>query len=160
MKNEIVTEYKGSLKMLVDTIHKSPDDLWESDSYENVYWRIVYHTLFYTAFYLSAGPAEFIPWNKHQPNYHVLGSIAHDGQPVVIKGNYSKADLLDYATGVLNSLEEKISDTNLADTTGFDWIALNRFGLHLYNIRHVQHHAGQLTERLHQVGIRGINWVR
>ncbi|GAA3959784.1 hypothetical protein [Mucilaginibacter dorajii] len=160
MKNEIVTEYKGSLNMLVDTVHKCPDDLWESNAYENAYWRIVYHTLFYTAFYLSAGPAEFIPWDQHRANYHVLGSIAHDGQLIVIKNSYSKADLLNYASVILQSLEDAINEGDLTDTTGFDWIAFNRFGLHLYNIRHVQHHTGQLTERLHQVGIRGINWVR
>ncbi len=160
MKNEIVTEYKGSLKMLINTVHKCPDDLWESAAFENTYWRIVYHTLFYTAFYLSAGLDGFIPWDKHHPNYHVLGSTAHDEQPVVIKHRYSKSDLLGYADVIFNSLEDKVNNANLTDATGFEWIARNRFGLHLYNIRHVQHHTGQLTERLHQVGIKGINWER
>lgn len=37
---------------------------------------------------------------------------------------------------------------------------MNRLQLHLYNIRHLQHHVGQLTERLHQAGIKGIKWER
>ncbi len=160
MKNEIITEYQASLKMLVNTMDKCPDDLWENSKYENVYWRIVYHTLFYTAFYLSVGPDEFVPWDKHQPNYHVLGTVTHDGQPLTVSTSYSKADLLDYAASILNGLQNAIDNTDLTGATGFDWLALTRFGLHLYNIRHIQHHTGQLTERLHQVGIRGINWVR
>ena len=31
--------------------------------------------------------------------------------------------------------------------------------LHLYSIRHIQHHIGQLIERLHQAGIQGFPWV-
>jgi hypothetical protein len=159
MKAEIITEYKGALNMLIDTVNKCPDDLWENDTHKNIYWRIVYHTLFYTAFYLSAGPDEFVPWDEHLPDYHTLGTQTRNG-PIVITSTYSKAELLAYADDILNNLDKTVIDGNLTGSTGFDWIALNRFGLHLYNIRHIQHHTGQLTERLHSVGISGINWLR
>ncbi len=46
MKIAILSQYKASLKMLLNVIAKCPDRLWENRSYENAYWRIVYHTLF------------------------------------------------------------------------------------------------------------------
>ena len=33
------------------------------------------------------------------------------------------------------------------------------FFAHLYDLRHIQHHAGQLTERLRQAANMGTRWV-
>jgi hypothetical protein len=53
MKNELVSQYRSSIKMLMDTVEKCPDSLWDDATYENAYWRIVYHALFYTSLYLT-----------------------------------------------------------------------------------------------------------
>ncbi|KPJ52053.1 hypothetical protein AMJ39_08795 [candidate division TA06 bacterium DG_24] len=45
------------------------------------------------------------------------------------------------------------------DPSGFPWLPFNRFELHLYNIRHIQHHAGQLIERLRSQGVTDFEWV-
>jgi len=45
--------------MLTDTIKRCPDELWENNEYENTYWRIVYHTLYYASLYLE--PDKFSP---------------------------------------------------------------------------------------------------
>lgn len=158
MKNELVSEYKAALKMLLDTVKKCPDDLWESVEYENAFWRIAYHALFYTSFYLSQSPDKFVPWDKHIHNYNGLGTVTYDQQPIIINVIYSKNDLIDYAGDIWNDLENKVSEENMDQPCGFSWIPMNRLQLHLYNIRHLQHHVGQMTERLHQKGIKGINW--
>jgi hypothetical protein len=44
--------------------------------------------------------------------------------------------------------------------SGFDWLPFNRFELHLYNMRHLQHHTGQLTERLRTICDVGVSCVR
>jgi uncharacterized damage-inducible protein DinB len=46
----------------------------------------------------------------------------------------------------------------MEEKSGFDWLPTNRMELHLYNIRHIQHHTGQLVERLRQNGVKGIRW--
>jgi hypothetical protein len=160
MKTEIISQYKAALKMLVDVIVKCPDSLWANGQHKNAYWRIVYHSLFYTALYLADGPAEFRPWHKHRPNYNCLGTVTHDNLPIVIKESYLKPDMIDYANNIILNLDDAVSDVNYSERTGFDWIPMNRLQLHLYNIRHIQHHTGQLTERLHQAGIKGITWER
>jgi hypothetical protein len=158
MKNAITSQYKSSLKMLMDVIEKCPDCVWEDDAYENAYWRIVYHSLFYTALYLSKSEHNFVPWTKHIKNYNYLGLLSHDKKPIVINSIYYKADLMGYARSIFNSLETLVTD-NADEESGFSWLPMNKPELHIYNIRHIQHHTGQLIERLHQNGISGINWV-
>ncbi|MES2108376.1 MAG: hypothetical protein V4577_06510 [Bacteroidota bacterium] len=159
MKAAFISQYRAGLKMLAETIEKCPDDLWEGNNYGAAYWRIVYHALFYTAFYLSESVDTFIPWEKHLPDYNQLGTVNHENKPVVIATTYTKAGLLSYAQFISENLEEAVNRTNEGDESGFPWIPMDKFELHLYNIRHLQHHIGQLIERLHHNGISGINWV-
>ncbi len=156
MKNEIISQYKASLKMLLDVIYKCSDYLWENDEYENAYWRIVYHTLYYAHLYL--GPDSFKPWTKHKLNYHHLGSVNYDNTPIIIEETYSKNDIREYLDYINERCESLVINTTMEMPTGLEWLPMNRGELHLYNIRHIQHHTGQLIERLHQAGIKGIHW--
>jgi len=159
MKTAFISQYRAGLKMLVEVIEKCPDSLWNDDSHGAAYWRIAYHALFYTGFYLSESVDTFMPWEEHLPGYNQLDAVNHDNEPVVITTVYSKAGLLDYTNLIDKNLEEAVNRTNEGDESGFPWIPMDKFELHLYNIRHLQHHTGQLIERLHQKGINGINWV-
>ena len=159
MKAAFISQYRAGLKMLANAIEKCPDDLWDNQAYGNSYWRIAYHALFYTAFYLSENSGSFDPWGKHSVNYHVLGAADDNGNVIIIDHVYSKEELLAYAQAISDEVDEAVNITNGGDESGFDWIPMDKFELHLYNIRHSQHHTGQLTERLHQNGITGIDWV-
>lgn len=159
MKKEIISQYKASLKMLKDVIEKCPDNLWDSSEYENSYWRIAYHALFYTSLYLSKSINTFTPWKNHKENYECLGSFTFEKKPVVIKGEYSKKEIIEYWESIFADCEEFVNNTSLEDESGFFWLPMTKGELHLYNIRHIQHHTGQLIERLHQKGIKGINWI-
>ncbi len=159
MKTVIISQYRASLKMLMNVIEKCPDNLWEDASYESAYWRIVYHALFFTALYMSKDEQQFVRWSKHIADYNDLGSLAEDGQPLIIAEIYQKGELMDYAQSISDSVEVFVID-KFEDDSGFYWLPMTKFELHIYNIRHLQHHTGQLIERLHQNGISGIGWVR
>lgn len=158
MKEEIIGQFKASVKMLIDTVEKCPENLWNDQRFENKYWHIVYHTLFYTSLYLSNSLEEFIPWEKHKENYNLLDSYTRDGVPVVIDSHFSKDEMIDYAGQVIEKIEQSISENRFDNPSGFFWLKMTRLGAHIYNIRHVQHHTGQLIERLRQESITGIKW--
>ena len=158
MKTEIISQYRASLSMLLSTIKKCPEALWENDQYENAYWRIVYHTLFYTALYLSPSYTEFNTWTKHKPTYNSLGTVTPLNEPVVINEAYTKDDMIEYLESIFNDCENFVNNNPLEAESGFYWLPMNKFELHIYNIRHIHHHIGQLIERLHQTGITGIEW--
>jgi hypothetical protein len=65
-----------------------------------------------------------------------------------------------YFESIFNNFEKFVYDTDLDGKSGFEWLPMNKMETHLYNIRHIQHHVGQLVERLHQSGIKGISWER
>lgn len=159
MKAAIISQYRAALKMLIEVIEKCPGSLWNDSCYEVDYWRIAYHGLFYTGLYLSENIDTFVPWENHRPDYNQLGTVNHENKPVIISTPYTKAELLNYANSISKNLEETINRTNEDDESGFPWIPMDKFELHLYNIRHLQHHIGQLVERLHQNGINGISWI-
>jgi hypothetical protein len=48
----------------------------------------------------------------------------------------------------------------LDSASGFHWLPFSRFELHLYNLRHLEHHTGQLADRLRSVANLGVTWVR
>ncbi|MEO6288881.1 MAG: hypothetical protein ABIO76_03105 [Ginsengibacter sp.] len=157
MEKAVTSQYRASLKMLVDVINKCPNNLWDNGAYENRFWRIVYHTLFYTALYLNEGTSQFVPWRKHIANYNYLGSVNSDNKPVIINSIYSKDEMIKYAKLIFKDCKKLIKD-NDGKESGFDWLPLSRLEIHIYNIRHLQHHIGQLIERLHQSGINRIKW--
>jgi uncharacterized damage-inducible protein DinB len=42
----------------------------------------------------------------------------------------------------------------------FPWLPMSRAELHLYNIRHIQHHTGQLGAFLRRNGVDAGRWVK
>ena len=53
---------------------------------------------------------------------------------------------------------------SLAGPSGFSWRRFSRGELHIYNIRHVQHHAGQMSAHLRRVAgatldLKALPWV-
>jgi hypothetical protein len=43
----------------------------------------------------------------------------------------------------------------------FAWIPLNKLELQFYNIRHIQHHTGELFERLGaRANVDNLRWIR
>ncbi|RZK80772.1 MAG: hypothetical protein EOO92_06930 [Pedobacter sp.] len=56
-------------------------------------------------------------------------------------------------------IEQQIDQETFYEDSGFDWLKMNKLELHFYNIRHLQHHIGQLVERLNQSDIGGSIWI-
>jgi len=48
---------------------------------------------------------------------------------------------------------------NLEAPSGFYWLPFNKAELQFYNIRHTQHHTGQLADRLRTAANLGVDWV-
>jgi hypothetical protein len=153
----LLSQYRASLAMMKHVIEVCPDELWLAADDRNRFWQIAYHALFYTHLYASQSETEFTPWKKHRPECRLLGSRPEGSatwEP------YSKAELLEYLQICSVEVEDKLSKPGLEQASGFDWLPFNRLELHLYNIRHLQHHTGQLADRLRAACGIGAPWVR
>jgi len=153
LKDTIKSQYFAALKMLRQAIEKCPDSMWEDNDYVNPFWRVAYHTIIYTHFYLSPSEEDFTPWEKHKDGMQYLGDEAPDSDP------YSKADLLAYLDLCLVRVESQVDAMDLEAGSGFHWLPFDKLELQLYNIRHIQQHTGELCERLGAHGEIEVAWV-
>ena len=72
---------------------------------------------------------------------------------------YNQADILEYLALCQQQVEEKVASLNLDAESGFDWLPFSKLELQIYNIRHIQHHVGELTGRLGDKEAIEIEWV-
>jgi hypothetical protein len=154
--SSIARQYQASLKMLREAIELCPEELWVGAEYCNPFWRVAYHTLFYAHLYVQASEEEFQSWPKHRESTRML-SLRSAEEPALTP--YSKADILEYHDFCCAEVAAKVLETKLDSDSGFYWLPFNKFELQLYNIRHIQHHTGQLTDRLRDASDVGVRWV-
>ena len=152
-KQAIQSQYRASLAMLRQAIEKCPEALWVDTSYSNPFWRVAYHTLIYTHFYLSPTEADFVPWEKHKAGLQLLGSSAPEAKP------YGQSEVLDYLALCLGQVEVQVAALDLEAASGFDWLPFDKLELQFYNIRHIMQHTGELCERLGAHGEVEVGWV-
>ena len=157
----IVRQYRASLAMLKHVVEACPEDLWLSTDYQNRFWHIAYHALYYAHLYLQASEAEFKPWTRHQPNSQSLGPRpGATNEPAAHPTPYSKEEIMEYYELCCEEVAAKVPSISFEAESGFSWLQFKRFEVHLYNIRHIEHHVGQLADRLRAAENVGTPWVR
>jgi hypothetical protein len=156
----ITSQYLAALEMLKQAVVLCPELLWNSADDKNKFWHIAYHALFFTHLYLHESLKTFKPWPGHRPEYENLGPLPwppHDmpkiGEP------YDRAALLEFVAFCQQEVMGKVPRFDLQAPAGFDWLPFNRLELHLYNIRHLQQHTGELMERLGTRASIEFGWV-
>jgi hypothetical protein len=156
----IVSQYRASLAMVKHVVHACPEDFWLSTGYRNRFWHIAYHALFFAHLYVQASAADFKPWTGHKPDSQFLGPPPWaPNEPFVLPAPYSKGEVMEYHDFCCQEVAAKVSAIRLDADSGFDWLPFDRFEAHLYNIRHIQHHTGQLADRLRTALNIATPWV-
>ena len=152
LKTILWQQFGAAIDMLENALVTCPENLWNTESQ---FWYIGYHTLFYLDYYLSDEPDKFSP-----PLPFTLSEFDPSG--VKPQRVYTKEELLAYL-----ELGRKKCHDLIAGLT--DEIAAKRFvnayrnysvlEILVYNMRHVQHHVGQLNLLLRQGMDYAPNWV-
>lgn len=140
--------------MLRQDIDRCAPDQWISGTHPRTFWRIAYHAVFYTHLYLHQDEASFTAWEKHRPGASDLW-----GKPELVPA-YSKEETLVYLDSVIASVDTLIDRLDLdASSTGFSWYKnMGKLEHQFLNLRHLQGHVGQLSERLMASGIE-TDWM-
>jgi hypothetical protein len=156
----IRSQYQASLEMLKQVIAKCPESIWEDPGDKTKFWQIAYHVLFYTDLYLQGSVKEFVPWVKHRKDYQKIEPIlaSPNSQPEN-REPYSKQDILAYLDLCQQQVDEKTRQLNLEDESGFSWLPISKLELQIYNIRHIQQHAGELMERIGTRANIDVDWI-
>ncbi|MDQ3021178.1 MAG: DinB family protein [Bacteroidota bacterium] len=145
-------QFGATIDMFENAVDACPDSLWNDGSQ---FWYNAYHTMFFLDYYLSEEPDKFMP-----PEPYTLSEFDPDG--VLPERVYDKPELVSYikfCREKCRKLISTLSDENLEKRFINRYRNYSRLEILLYNMRHVQHHTGQLNLLLRQSGNEPPDWV-
>jgi len=148
-------QFEAALAMLNECLVKCPDEHWDGRIAKYPFWHVAYHVLCFVDCYLSSDEHAFKPGKFHPRGMQEL----EDEYP---SRRFERGELLEYLGVCRRKLGETLAvetAKSLAGPSGFGWLPFSRGELHLYNLRHVQHHTGQLGAFLRKQGV-DTKWVK
>jgi hypothetical protein len=159
-KQVIQSQYLAALEMLKQAVVKCPDSMWNAAQDRNKFWHVAYHALFYTHLYLQDTEKDFKPWEKHRNEYQFMGQVPWPPHnPPEIGEPYTREEVLACLAFVREQVRERLPALDLEAASGFDWLPFGKLELQYYNIRHLQHHAAELYERLGARAGIDLDWI-
>jgi uncharacterized damage-inducible protein DinB len=157
-------QFGAAIDMLDNALRACPDELWHARLWDDPseqqfflpeYWYIVYHTLFWLDLFLFGAEEGFAP----PPPFTLVEQDADGPLP---ERPYTKDELqayLDYGRNKCQATIEALTDEAAQRHCRFGWGEVSFAELLLYNMRHVQEHASQLSLMLGQKVGSAPGWV-
>ncbi|UUO06777.1 DinB family protein [Blastopirellula sp. J2-11] len=161
MKTLLTGQYQASLWMLHRCIEQCPETAWDQPVANLKFCQAAFHALFFTDYYLCASPANF----KLQPFHQQHAAEFCDYEEMEVreqKLTYDRSFLRSYGqhcrAKAIDVIQQESAES-LTAACGFAPKTFSRAELHVYNIRHIQHHAAQLSLRLRLDFDDDISWL-
>jgi hypothetical protein len=161
VRTMLVGQLEASLAMLKQCIQVCPPEHYEGMIANSSFRTIAYHTLFYVDYYLSPNENAFeLRELNRRGGDDRLSGVVSPGLP--------KDDALAYVEICRSKLLATMNaetEASLEGPSGFSRLPISRAELHLYNLRHIQHHTGAMSAYLRRVDAqlrvsREPGWVR
>lgn len=154
------SQFDASLWMLHDVIELCPTSAWDAPVGKYPFWHVAYHVLCFVDVYAAVNNDAWIP-DMRSDGLHPLGRTELDEE--YPSRRFEQHELLAYALKgrtIVHAALDRETTTSLAGPSGFPWLPFTRAELHLYSIRHIQHHTGQLSAVLRKSGVQesAIRW--
>ena len=162
LKSVLKSQYHASLAMLREAIERCPDELWLDLRPRNAFWQIAYHTLFFAHAYLG-DQATFQPWAEHQRHNQNEDGIAGPPDPAsslpLAPDPYTREQALRYWAIVDGMVDPAVDAMDLQRSdSGFPRYPMPKLEHQFVNLRHIQHHTAQLSDRLSAISEAGVRW--
>ena len=169
-KQGLWSNFGAAMDMLKNAIVLCPDELWNR---EKKFFYMTYHVTIFLDYYLSNPVTSFHPVLPYTiTDENKLPAEAIDD--VVPDKFYSKQEILDYLSVIRKKCRELITRAT-EDQLNKRWIEADQTTMHglcpsivkdytvleilFYNLRHVQHHVGQLNLMLRQKINKAPGWL-
>jgi hypothetical protein len=158
------SQYHASLEMLKEALERCPDELWLDATHVNAFWQIAYHALFYVHMYLQPDLKSFKPWAEHQTDVQyqngIPGRPKKDSPLPVMPEPYTKTQVMTFWSICDSMVDDAMDSFDLLEpNSGFPWYTCSKLEHQMISIRHLQHHAAQLGDRLRTAGGTGLTWL-
>ena len=163
IRSALAGQYGATLLMLQRCLQRANDKSWLAIVGTRPFWHVAYHALFTTDLYLSPDEKAFQPPPFHREDYNLLGTppwAPH--KKIVADQPYDTPTLSAYVEACKAKAKRALGEedeTRFLGPSGFSCLKFTRLELHLYNIRHLQHHVGQLTACLRRQSGEAVAWA-
>ena len=155
-KGILWSQFGAGIDMLENAMLACPDEVWGDRSLKPEFWYVAFHVLWWLDLYLSESVEGFTP-----PAPYTLDEL--DPAGLLPERLYTKDELGTYLEHCRNKCRmtiEALTEEKASQRCGFDWIESSVAELHLYNMRHIQHHTAQLNLILRQTIDSAPRWVK
>ena len=147
--------------MLSRCVEQCPDEHWNTSVANHKFCQAVFHALIMTDLYLGPDEESVFAQPFHREHATVFADYEEfeDRQPQAV---YEKSFINSYMKHCREKAQQVVSaetEESLQGPSGFDWLKFSRAELHVYNIRHIHHHAAQLSLHLRLVTGEGVPWA-
>src|SRR5262245_30518179 len=146
VRHILTGQFEAALAMLNQCRRACPPEYWEGKIANSSFRYIAYHTLFFLDFYLSPNEDAFVLRDLH----HRGGDERGEEESIGLSQDDTLAYVPICRQKMLAALAAETRES-LEGPSGFSYRRISRGELHVYNIRHVQHHVGQLSDYLRRV---------
>lgn len=146
--------YLAVFQMIGEAVHNCPVEAWDDRAVEAPFWQQAYHTLWGLDFYLGEDPS-----TTTCPT-----AIDFDSRALAYREGPApgKEEILDYLAAVREkglAFAAKLTAEQLESENPFGWTGPTVAHRLFYNIRHAQHHLGQMNSILARHGADSAEWV-
>jgi hypothetical protein len=143
-------QFEAALCTLGVCINRCPEAGWNGPVGNLAFCQVAFHTLFFADFYL--GPSEAAlraqPFHRDYPAFFRDYEELQSRKQQLLYDRATVNAYLDHCRSKASQAVAAESAQSLAEHCGFERREMSRAELHVYNIRHIQHHAAQLSLRL------------
>ena len=160
-KSLIANQYEASLCTLNKCIEACPEDAWYAPVVNLTFCQVAFHTLFFTDLYLGSDVESQRKQDFHLANVDIFADY-EELEPRRQTLSYDRQFILSYVQHCRETSQRVVhaeTEESLGANFDFGWVSAIRSEFHLYNIRHIQHHAAQLSLRLRIDHEINIPWV-
>ena len=158
----IRNQMEAAFRTLRHCIDSCPDESWHQPVCNNSFAQSVFHALFFADVYLGQNPDVVSDQDFHREHESSFAGYEEwEATPPTKK--YDRDFIVAYLKHCRQRAKlviDQFTAENLSQPSGFEWIKGTAAEVHVYNIRHIQHHAAQLSLRLRLDQGDGVPWVR
>jgi hypothetical protein len=157
----IVSQFEAALSTIRLCVETSSPRVWNLPVALYPFSQVIFHALFFADYYLEGDATTFRQQPFHMTNLDLFGDYEQleDREPVSIYDKQQVRLYLDFCRTKVQETMAAETDESLRETCTLTRHSLARAEMHVYNIRHLQHHAAQLVLRLRQEGHKDLPWV-
>lgn len=160
-KRLVTNQFEAALCGLNACIEQCPAAGWDAPVVNLKFCQAVFHTLFYTDFYLESSEATFKqqPFhNEHADYFRDYEEFEDRKQQLLYDRPTTRLYLNHCRAKAIQVVGGEDADTLIAPCK-FPRREFSRAELHVYNIRHIEHHVAQLSLRLRIDTGEGVAWM-